>query len=411
LLERYGIPLDGLKLGKLKNPVRVYEKAQDDYASRDHGPNDAGIAESCVIDVIRARLVVKDGATLLRVCQDLLKGVTLSLSDGRQVVLRLIRGKNKVRELDPTHFRNLLLNLLLELPSATGRGEEVFAEIQLHHEAVLTYNDKSHAHDHYNFFRALFKDAYADLLDPMLERMLIFLDEVAGTPVALSMLVLIFDERRRTGATEMPASRAELYQMAIQIVIKRSLPDPKDQELCLSMMRRVAYANHRAQRRIFDADMVQAALADHPDERKMWRRLMGHADGRKGGKSSAAPPRTIRSPLEYNKGGGISSDPIPLVKILSFDDEQAGRAGNEQEELPDDDEDQLLLPGGEFQMKHLSFQEALFVQHVIELDKFDLWADDATAAGFLQTPWYAASPRLASPHLTSPHLTASPHLS
>ena len=41
--------------------------------------------------------------------------MTVKLDNGSKVVLTLVRGKNKLRDVDPTHFRNVLLNLRLQL--------------------------------------------------------------------------------------------------------------------------------------------------------------------------------------------------------------------------------------------------------------------------------------------------------
>ena len=62
--------------------------------------------------------------------------------------ISLVRCKNKVRDHDPTHFRNLLNNALIEFD-----GRTAFAELQVHHAAVLEYNESAHAHIYYDYFR------------------------------------------------------------------------------------------------------------------------------------------------------------------------------------------------------------------------------------------------------------------
>lgn len=75
------------------------------------------------------------------------------------------------------------------------------------------------------------------------------------------------------------------------------------------MLRHVAMANHLARRRTFELADARASLSGRPDELDMW-------------------DRCVRA--------GV----IPLVKVLASDGDRSG----------------------EFQFKHLSFQEALFVE-------------------------------------------------
>ena len=83
--------------------VRVYEKAQADYAKRF---NDDGLPEACVADMLRGRAVCKDGHLML-ILQELLRepfemrvegeGAHMKLvkSGGDVVRLELVRCKNK----------------------------------------------------------------------------------------------------------------------------------------------------------------------------------------------------------------------------------------------------------------------------------------------------------------------------
>ena len=152
----------------------------------DDWDDDTVIAESCVIDVLRCRGVCKAGGQLLALEELLCKGFDTTI-DGIPVRLELLRAKNKFNPtaVDPTHFRNILNNVLFVY------GERsTFAELQMHHQAILKYNDESHAHDHYNHFRSSLKDKYEEQLDPMLERQIIFFEEVSGVPVLLSLELL-----------------------------------------------------------------------------------------------------------------------------------------------------------------------------------------------------------------------------
>ena len=122
-------------------------------------------------------------------------------------------------DLDPTHFRNLLNNLRMTVTAADGSTRTAFAELQLHCREVLSYNDESHAHDHYDYFRSLLEARYDSDLDKFLERTILFLQEVSGNPVLLSMLVLLFGEADDEAAADnVPLNRYELYNLVLQKV-------------------------------------------------------------------------------------------------------------------------------------------------------------------------------------------------
>ena len=40
-------------------------------------------------------------------------------------------------------------NILNNVRVVLEDGRHIFGEVQCHHEAILEYNEKSHAHDHY----------------------------------------------------------------------------------------------------------------------------------------------------------------------------------------------------------------------------------------------------------------------
>ena len=54
-----------------------------------------------------------------------------------------------VDNVDPYVFRNCLCNVFLRV----GDSRWTFAEIQVHHDAILKYNNEADAHTHYSFFR------------------------------------------------------------------------------------------------------------------------------------------------------------------------------------------------------------------------------------------------------------------
>ena len=75
------------------------------------------------------------------------------------VKLELIRLKNKFqsRYLDPTHFRNAIANMSMQV----GECTPVMVEFQLHHSSILQHNTDTHAHAHYEFFRSQMGSSYS----------------------------------------------------------------------------------------------------------------------------------------------------------------------------------------------------------------------------------------------------------
>ena len=193
----------------------MHEKAMNDYAHRFKD----GLAEACVADMLRGRAVCPDGVSMLALMQLLRDGFQMDL-DGQIVRLELLRAKNKCGRAatDPSHFRNVLCNLKL-----TWGGVACLVELQVHHRLVYAHNEDTHAHDHYEYFRSQLKGVQYKELDPMLERVLDFLDEVSGVPVLLSMLIVVLAHRVEGGA--LPINRRELYDMAIKAVLNRRVWD------------------------------------------------------------------------------------------------------------------------------------------------------------------------------------------
>ena len=102
LLAEAGLTDEALIVGPLKDPVRIYEKALDDYSGR-FGASILPVA--CVVDVLRTRLVCRSGSGYIVTQQTLEDGLVFDVGDGTTARLELIRSKNKYRLTDPTHFR------------------------------------------------------------------------------------------------------------------------------------------------------------------------------------------------------------------------------------------------------------------------------------------------------------------
>jgi hypothetical protein len=161
-----------LTFGALKDPVRVVEKAEDDYAANF---SDGVAAEACVVDVLRARGICSRPEDLLLTQITLLEpeGVALHVEELSVTVrFEVVRVKSKFgSDRDPTHFRNLLNNLLMTVTCSDGHVLRTsFVELQLHERSILKHNNDSHAHDHYDYFRSLLEGSYDSDLDKFLER-------------------------------------------------------------------------------------------------------------------------------------------------------------------------------------------------------------------------------------------------
>lgn len=139
----------------------MHEKATDDYGARF---DDGELAEACVVDLIRCRVICKKAEAMLEIEEALEAGFEVRVADlpdgtvevvdgdhGEVATLSLVRAKNKFAPglLDPTRFRNILNNALL-----SRGGSAVFVELQAHHAEVYQHNEESHAHDHYDFLCA-----------------------------------------------------------------------------------------------------------------------------------------------------------------------------------------------------------------------------------------------------------------
>ena len=205
-----GDPVTALLVGLMKDPVRIAEKAWGDYYGRFP---EKDIATACVVDVLRARAICTGAEEMIKLIEMLKHGIELRIDDrsgtaievqqgGELVTITLVRAKNKFASVDPSHvrrdlvhpasrvgssvharwvarvqFRNVLNNLLL-----TRGTDSIFVEMQVHHVAIYSHNYEMHSHDHYTYFRRQLGEGLDRDLDPMLERMMLFLDEVRGVP-------------------------------------------------------------------------------------------------------------------------------------------------------------------------------------------------------------------------------------
>lgn len=362
LCTRHGL---AVKFGGLKDPVRVHEKAINDYMV-DFSDWDDGrvIPEACVLDIVRCRVICEDATSMVALLHELRDGIPFSGGGS----LKIIRAKNKFETTDPTHFRNILCNLYMEVPQGS-----CFAELQVQHAAILKYNDDSHAHDHYNFFRTLLAASYGPSLDLMLGRLIEFLDEVAGVPVLLSMLVLLFKHLKEGDTSPLPTDMFGLYESAMRLSIGDSSDGDRSAE---AVFRTLASANQLAaqgQRREFTLRDVHDALSKQ--ELQMW------------GEMTA-------------KNNDVQGN-LSLVKVLEAPDEVQLVAPTDASA----DKSSAAAHGGLFQFKHLSFQEAFSAQALIaqaaNISSVLSWDCGPEAAGLIATPYHQNMIRIGSGRLGS----------
>jgi len=342
-------------IAPFKDPVRIFEKAESDYRDRF---TDEVLPEANILDVLRSSIICTSAEELIAVLEKLKNGFTLLAPDGDAPELKvsLARMKNKAnpKEIDPTHFRNVLCNLELECGGLVHYGE-----LQVHHRQIRKYNEESHAHDAYEYFRTELGGSYGPVLNKTLERTILFLEEASGVPVLLSMLVLVFEMRDQLKAN-LPETRMQLYEMAIRGAIAKTLnknqKENKDQneadiQRAKQMLLRVAVANMEdKQRREFNANHVREVLEQFPDERQWWDRLQHDGE-------------------------------LPLIKVLTEGD---------------------AYEKAEFQFAHLSFQEALFALHLeATAASWSGWDTDDAAAHFMSNPSHENTCRIGGDELGS----------
>ena len=219
-----------------------------------------------------------------------------------------------------------------------SRGTKLaFVELQVHHARVYAHNENAHAHGPYEYFRRILGGTYGPKLNTLLEHVIVFMEEVFRTPVLLSMLVLCLANREE--GSGLPTSLLELYLAAMSGALHVATKgEPAALTAALGVMQRVAIANMVAQgglRREFTSDDLNAALDG--EGLAVWERLAAADAG------------------------------VPLVKTL---------------------EQKTVSTTALYQFRHLSFQEALFAEHLVNggAATWAGWRDDKAAAASLNEP-------------------------
>ena len=278
-------PTQCLRFGPLKHPVRVLFKALGDYATR-FSDGLTVPPTACVMDIVRCQVLCP---TLEELVQ-----LLLSIINKPPRWLTLIRAKNKFipAEMTATHFRHLLLNMQASCCGSCGAlwngtckcpnpvKTEHFFEIQLHLNEVFSAEDKGptgkaehYGHELYEYFRVISGLDVGQQLDFLLEKQMALLAVIGGTPVLLSLLIVVLGRPDH----KLPTSLYELYELAIESSIKKFVDGHsglkiKEEEV-YQQVGQVAYACHADQDeknrvRVFTHDMANKASS-------MWEEICG----------------------------------------------------------------------------------------------------------------------------------------
>jgi Ran GTPase-activating protein (RanGAP) involved in mRNA processing and transport len=368
-----------IEFGALKDPVRVYEKATDDYSDRFA---DNATPAANVIDVVRARGLFNAGPDMTHVLEELQEAPTgystdkslrsrqpsksnvqaktrkllaVSTATGtkaRDCWFELIRVKNKFQQLDPTRFRNVLCNMRLHI-EGLPRIPPILVELQMHHATILDYNEESHAHSVYNYFRTRLAGAYGKLHTILTQAISFMLDEVCQIPVLLSMLVMAV-RGAAPGTEKLPGSLIELYNLAVDRVLsdteaaRRASTGASKSEI-VAVLKRISCENMKSSvlaQREFTYQNVQDALASMRGGMACWAELMSSDAG------------------------------AQLIKITGAGEKQV------------------------YQFRHLSIQESFFATSIVESQSeadglcHKFWGSNQKAAAFLQAAAYKNTARI-----------------
>ena len=136
-----------IHIAPLKNQKRAEEKAKDDYGERKDGP---GVA--WLYDIVRG-MVECDSQE--EVCAVIAALHTLSLSSSSPRV-QVVRLKNRFKSPTPSGFRDVNLNLRVEIGGA-GSGVFHVCELQVHLKAIYEFDKAHKSHYHYEYFRKYFR--------------------------------------------------------------------------------------------------------------------------------------------------------------------------------------------------------------------------------------------------------------
>lgn len=250
---------------------------------------------------LECRLVCDTADHTLAVLRKLREGFESSINNVA-ARLDLVACRNLFRHLDSNHFRRVLLDA--HFLFATDAGALV--HLQVHCARVVGFHHSSGIEAHDAGLRAAVPVHIADDFDQSLEHCIRTFEDIRQTPVFLAMLVVAVRGGRDRHP---PSSLFSLYEGAMAAIVRSSDDDDENVRLVLRLLRRIATANHVDRRREFSASDVERCLKGSGRERAVWSDMLAEGS-------------------------------IPLVRIISES-------------------------GANFEFKHLSFQEALFAQAIV----------------------------------------------
>ena len=115
----------------LKGEVRAREKALDDYGDRDPGP-----PASWLFDIVRGSVTCGCEAQIVAIVKAI---------RGRKD-MHVVRLKNRFKKPTPAGFRDINVNIKIEIFEGSGIFHTV--ELQIHHVAIKNFEAESHSHVH-----------------------------------------------------------------------------------------------------------------------------------------------------------------------------------------------------------------------------------------------------------------------
>ena len=357
--------VDCIHIAPLKDPVRIYEKAYDDYADRFKDVDDT-IPIACIVDVLRCSIVVDKSSDVITVLEKMQQSVSFDL-DGKSYTLELIRAKNKfsVKFLTPSHFRNILLNVRLRV---NGTTEAVFGEVQLKIQSILDLLGKFDSHAHYEYFRSIFAGRVENL-DPLLNIFFDFIDKVCVVPVLMSLLIVIMNsphESSNDGAVDaLPLNRYQLYDMAISAVLKNACPEGSiNWKLAKKVLSKIAFRKMLSKKKSTDED-PSAVSEQHEGDRTAQK---SHVSSMTDGDNNAGDSGENDGDSGRGENLRVFSE-AEVRSVLTDNEERATwrslvRAA-EQNNIPLIKVLEQSRVSGQYQFKHLSFQEFLAAAEVI----------------------------------------------
>jgi hypothetical protein len=248
----------GLILVPEKNIARSREKCADKYQPEVEDGRRPPPAASWCTDIVRSSFVCETSTQMMHILQ-LIRDNPL---------FTIIRLKNLFSQLDPTHFRRLMVTARVQLT----QGDAYYwhnVEIQIHHQDIfkLKMTREEIMHTPYEYFRKLFGahmqrqlDRHAGWLS--IESRMRLWREVLEVPVLMALFILLLRDATQDGfdKSKLPTCEADLYRSAIGIMIGAASKSSSNGPTIYTALRKIAYHNHVAGRREFTSAHARDAI-------------------------------------------------------------------------------------------------------------------------------------------------------